>query len=142
MDLRASLPKKQESRPGSPGRLSPLSSLVKGRVEGVEVFGIQLVGEDAETLAKALKMNDFPFPQEFDGIAHIRIIREAEDVVIGHPSFLLWCDAVRTTFLPYGRQKQLWALKIPVYLDGNIPCPWNPLAHQDVVDKLFYNGPG
>ena len=54
----------------------------------------------------------------------------------------IWCDAVRTTFLPYGRQKQLWALKIPVYLDGNIPCPWNPLAHQDVVDKLFYNVPG
>ena len=142
MDLMASLTKKQETRPGSPGRLSPLSSLVKGRVEGVEVFGIQLVGEDAEALAKALKMNDFPFPQEFDGIAHIRIIREAEDVVIGHPGFLLWCDAVRTTFLPYGRQKQLWALKIPVYLDGNIPCPWNPLAHQDVVDKLFYNVPG
>lgn len=34
-------------------------------------------------------MNDFPFPQEFDGIAHIRIIREAEDVVISHPGFLL-----------------------------------------------------
>ena len=56
MDLGDVSPQKQESRPGSPGRLSPLSSLVKGRVEGVEVFGIQLVGEDAEALAEAINL--------------------------------------------------------------------------------------
>ena len=92
--------------------------------------------------SEPLEVDDLPLPQKFNGVPHIWVIGEAEDVIIGHARFLFWCDAVRTTFLPYGRQKQLWALKIPVYLDGNIPCPWNPLAHQDVVDKLFYNVPG
>ena len=73
--------------------------------------------------AEALKVDDLPLPQELDGVPHVGVVCE-------------------TTFLPDGRQKQLWALKIPVYLDGDIPCPWNPLAHQDVVDKLFYNVPG
>ena len=116
--------------------------LIKGWIKGVEVLGIQLVGENAQAFTEALEMDDLPLPQELDGIPHVGVVGETKDVVVGHPSFLFWCDAVRTTFLPYGRQKQLWALKIPVYLDGHIPCPWNPLAHQDVVDKLFYNVPG
>ena len=83
MDLRASLPKKQESRPGSPGRLSPLSSLVKGRVEGVEVFGIQLVGEDAEALAEATNLSKARQAQVFPGVG---VFGRGASPPLRHPS--------------------------------------------------------
>lgn len=83
--------------------------LIKGWIKGVEVLGIQLVGENAQAFTEALKVDDFPLSQELDGVPHVGVVGETKDVVVGHPSFLFWCDAVRTTFLPYGRQKQLWA---------------------------------
>lgn len=33
-------------------------------------------------------MDDFPFPQKLDHIPHIRIVGEAEDVVVGETGFL------------------------------------------------------
>ena len=83
--------------------------LIKGWIKGVEVLGIQLVGENAQPFAEALEMDDLPLPQELDGVPHVGVVGETKDVVVGHPSFLFWCDAVRTTFWLYGRQKQLWA---------------------------------
>ena len=81
--------------------------------------------------AEALEMDDLPLPQELDGVPHVGVVGETKDVVVGHPSFLFWCDTVRTTFLPYGRQKQLWALKIPVYLDAV------SYTHLDVYKRQF-----
>lgn len=36
-------------------------------------------------------MHDFAGAQEFDGIAHIRVVDEAEQVVVGDPRFLFRC---------------------------------------------------
>ena len=43
-------------------------------------------------------MNDFPFPQEFDGFTDVIILHNAQDIVIGAPGFLLWGDLVSTTY--------------------------------------------
>ena len=34
-------------------------------------------------------MDDLPLPEEPDGVVHIRIIAEPENVVVSHPGFLL-----------------------------------------------------
>ena len=46
----------------------------------------------------ALKMHDFPFPQEFERLTNIRVVDQAEKVVISCSGFLLWYDGIRTTF--------------------------------------------
>ena len=42
--------------------------------------------------AEALEVDDFPFPQEADHVVHIRIVRQAQDVVVGKAGLLLWCN--------------------------------------------------
>lgn len=66
-----------------------LRRFVKRGVEGVEILGIQLVGDNAEALAEALEVHDLPLPQELDGIPHVRVVGKAQDVVIGHAGLLL-----------------------------------------------------
>ena len=47
-------------------------------------------------------MHHLPLAQEFDDVVYIRIVAQTEDVVVGHPGLLLWCDLVRTTFFVDG----------------------------------------
>ena len=56
---------------------------VKCRVKGIEVAAVQMVLNVPEGFTKALEVNDFPFPQEADGIADIVVFDHAEDVVVG-----------------------------------------------------------
>ena len=63
--------------------------LVERGVKRVEVFGIESIGRDAQTLAKALVMHNLALAQELDGVAHIGIIRKAQDVVIRYAGLLL-----------------------------------------------------
>ena len=42
-------------------------------------------------------MHNLALAQELDGVAHIGIIRKAQDVVIRYAGLLLWGDFVRTT---------------------------------------------
>lgn len=39
-------------------------------------------------ITEALEVDNLPFAQKLDRIAHIRVIHQAQDVVIGHPSLL------------------------------------------------------
>lgn len=64
-------------------------SLVKRRVKGVEVLGIELIRGDAQALAEALVMDDLPRTQEFDRVADVRVVGKAKDIVIGKARFLL-----------------------------------------------------
>ena len=48
--------------------------------------------------AEALEVDDFPGPKEFDGVADVRVIGEAENVVIGYTGFLLWCNHESATW--------------------------------------------
>ena len=56
------------------GASLPLALLVEGGVDRIEVAAIQALLNDAQPLAKALVMHDFPFPQEPDRLQYIRII--------------------------------------------------------------------
>lgn len=47
--------------------------------------------------AEALEMDDFPLAQEPDYVVDIRIITQAEDIIIGNAGLLLWCNRKRTT---------------------------------------------
>ena len=42
-------------------------------------------------------MDDFPLPQEADHVVDIRVVGQAEDVVVGEAGFLLCGDRIRTT---------------------------------------------
>lgn len=85
--------------PGAFGSGHVCALFVEGRVHEVHVFLIQLVAGQAQPLAEALEVDHFPGPQEADGIIDIRVIGQAENVVVGNARLLLCCDLVRTTFL-------------------------------------------
>ena len=44
---------------------------------------------DAESVGKPLVMHDLPLAEELDGLAHVGIVAEAEDVVVGDAGLLL-----------------------------------------------------
>ena len=48
-------------------------------------------------IAEPLEVHDLPLAQESDGVGDIRIVAEAEDVVVGNAGLLLCCGFVRTT---------------------------------------------
>ena len=62
---------------------------VKSRVEGIEILAIQLILGDAQGFAKPLEMHHLPHAQEFDGFAHIRLLDQTQDIVIGGAGLLL-----------------------------------------------------
>ena len=47
---------------------------------------------------ETLEMNHFPFSEEADRIADLRVFDDAEDVIVGAPGFLFWGDLVSTTY--------------------------------------------
>ena len=64
-------------------------SLVKRRIEGVEILRVQAVGGQAERFTKALVMHDLPRAEEFDGVSDVGVVAHTEDFVVGHAGFLL-----------------------------------------------------
>ena len=70
---------------------------VEGWVGQVDIFLIHLGLGQFEGFAEPLEVDDLPLPQEPNGIAHVWVIAEPEDVVIGQPRLLFWGDFVRTT---------------------------------------------
>ena len=64
--------------------------LVKSGVGEVHIFLIQALFGKGDGFAKTLEMDNFTFAQEADDIVDIRIIGEAENVVVGE-SGLLFC---------------------------------------------------
>lgn len=70
---------------------------VKLGVEGVEILGIELVGCQAQPFTEALVVNDLALTQEADGIPHIGVVAEAQDVIVSGARFLFCCNCRRTT---------------------------------------------
>ena len=69
-------------------RLLPIASpfaaaFVKAGVAGIEVLVVQIIGRNSKPFAEPLVMHDFTGPQEFQRIADIGIINEAQQVVVG-----------------------------------------------------------
>ena len=71
---------------------------VKAGIKGVKVFGVHVVLGNADRFTESLEMNQFPFPQKPDGIFHIGVIHQTENVVIGDSGFLFCCNCERTTY--------------------------------------------
>ncbi len=71
---------------------------VEAGVDIVNVFLIHPFLGKAEAFAKTLEMNDLTRPQELDHIVDIRIIRQAQNIVVGDTGFLFCCNHIRTTF--------------------------------------------
>ena len=65
------------------------ASLVKLGVKGVEVFSIQAVGGNAESITESLIVNDLAFAQVLDGVAYVGVVYQAENVVVGDARLLL-----------------------------------------------------
>ena len=71
-----------------------------------------MVLRNAEGIAKALVMHDLALTEIFDGIAHVGIIRQTQNIVIGHARLLLcyyhvfatksWCVKVRKILILQG----------------------------------------
>ena len=66
-----------------------LFCLVKRRIERVEILAVQLLLRDAEGIGEALVMDDLALAEILDGIAHVGVIGQAQDIVIGHSRLLL-----------------------------------------------------
>lgn len=49
-------------------------AFVKFRIEGIEIFGIQMILYNAEPFTETLEMDDFPCAQEADGIAYFLVV--------------------------------------------------------------------
>ena len=46
----------------------------------------------AHRFAEALEMHDFACAQEFERLAHVRVVDQAQQVVVGGAGFLLCCN--------------------------------------------------
>ena len=67
----------------------------------IDVFLVQPPAQQLDGLAEALEMHDLTLPQESDGVVHIRIVGNAENVVICHTCLLLCCNCENATFCIY-----------------------------------------
>lgn len=75
--------------------------LIEGRVDEVEIFLVHLLLGQAQALAEALEMHDLPGPQELDDIVDVRVVGQAQDVVIRYARLLLCCNCENTIFCIY-----------------------------------------
>ena len=63
--------------------------LVKGRVEGVKILAVELIGQQAQILTEALVVHYLACPEEAYRVDNVRVVAEPQDVVVGCSSLLL-----------------------------------------------------
>lgn len=73
-------------------------SNVDCRVVCVVVLCVQIILHDAQRVSESLEMHDLPCPQELERLPDVRVVDQAEEVVVGGAGLLLWYDGIRTTF--------------------------------------------
>ena len=72
-----------------PFRLFKIAVFVKAWVKCVEVLLVELISCKPQTLAKALIMHYLSCSEELDYVAHVRVVNQTENVIVGCTSFLL-----------------------------------------------------
>lgn len=72
--------------------------VVKCRIECVKVFRIQSIINPAQSLTKALEMDDFSLSQELNRITDIRVIDKTKQIIVRQSCFLLCCNGKSATF--------------------------------------------
>ena len=75
------------------------SPLVKGGIVAVDILVIGTLLNAAQAIGKALVVDDLALTQKLDGIAHVGVIRQTQNVVVGHARLLLRGIDDRTTSL-------------------------------------------
>ena len=90
----------------------PIFLHVKSRIYGIDILLIQLLPQELCGLAKPLEMNDFPFPKEFDHVVYVRIVGQAQNVIVGYSCFLLWHGKIIATkyILKFGNKRLISAI--------------------------------
>lgn len=71
---------------------------IKLGVEGVIVTRVQMLLHHAQRIAEALEVYDFAFPQEFQRVAHIGVINQTKQIVIGCACLLFCCKRARAAY--------------------------------------------
>lgn len=81
-------------------QLSGLAGIaaVKTGVKRIEVPGVQVILGNAQGFTEALVVDDLPGSEELDGFTDIRILDQAQNVVVGGAGFLFCCNCERTTY--------------------------------------------
>ena len=81
--------------------------LVKRRVTSVEILAVQIILRDTQSVAEALIMNDLAFAEEFYWIAHVGVVDEPQDIVVGRSCLLLCYYHVFATTLSVALRRHL-----------------------------------
>jgi len=68
--------------------ISASAALVKRRIAGIKVLGVQTILCKAEAFAESLKMHKFSLAEEHNRITYVIIIRKTEDIIVGRACFL------------------------------------------------------
>ena len=107
---------------------------VKLGVIRVEILVVQAVLNQPHTLAEALEVHDFSFPQKTDGVSHVRIVAETEDVVVGGAGFLLRRHVLRQVGdgIPLGLERRGG--------EGH-PCGRDGVDARGVIHKIGVESP-
>ena len=77
-------------------------------------------------------MDDFTFPQETDDVVDVRIVAQAEDVVIGLSCLLFCCVVIGTTSV---------ISEIPMYLYRGSLFAFFPLSNHQMMDQKICHFP-
>ena len=67
------------------------------RIESIIVFAVKSVQNMLNAFAEALIMHNFSLPQELYGVAHVGVVAQQKNIVIGNARLLLCCNHIRTT---------------------------------------------
>ena len=83
--------------PGASPSIFPYSP-VKTGIKRIEIPAVQCILHTLQRLSEALEVHDLALAQEADGRDHVRVVHEAQDVVVGGAGLLLCCNHTRTNF--------------------------------------------
>ena len=103
--------------------------LVKGWIAGVEILAVELILCDSECIAEALEMNSLTLAQEPQGISHIGIIYEPDEVVISDTGLLL----CRKVLVKIGKNISLYSDIF--HVKGSAGCG-NRINTRRMIDKI------
>ena len=81
--------------------------LIEGGIIGVKVLAVHLVLRDAQGIGEALVMHKLPLAQKLDRLAHVGIICQAQDIVVGRACLLLCYYHVFATKLSLAKVRKI-----------------------------------
>lgn len=71
------------------------ATFVEARVERVEILRVQAVGGQLQSLAEALIVYHLARTQEFQRLAHVGVVDQAQQVIVGRARLLLGGQILR-----------------------------------------------